>query len=63
MQTPTIIARDARQGLEVWQTWDEGAEVFELWASPECSDYIGCADTRQEAQQVARDWFADRASC
>lgn len=62
MQTPSLIATDKRQGLEVWQTWDEGAEVFELWASAECDDYIGCADTRAEAQKIAREWFADRSA-
>ena len=62
MQTPHRIATDKAQGLEVWTTWDEGAEVYELWASDECSDYIGCAGTRAEALHIARDWFADRAS-
>ena len=62
MQTPTMIARDAKHGLEVWQTWDAGAEVFELWASPECNDYIGCADTRAEAQRIAREWLVDYAN-
>ena len=58
----TRIATDTKQGLEVWQTWDEGAQVFELWASEACDDYIGCADTRTEALAVAREWFAERAS-
>lgn len=62
MRHPTLIARDTHQDLEVWQTWDEGAQVFELWASDACDDYIGCADTRAEAQAIARWWFADRAS-
>ena len=62
MQQPTLIARDTRQGLEVWQTWDDSAGVYELWASDACDDYIGCADTRAEAQAIARDWFADPTS-
>lgn len=62
MQVPHLIARDAKQGLEAWSTWDDDAKIYELWASPECTDYIGCADTRAEAQQVARGWFADRAA-
>ena len=57
-----LIASDKKQRLEVWQTWDEAAQVYELWASPDCDDYIGCADTRAEALTVARGWFADRAS-
>ena len=59
----TRIATDTKQGLEVWQTWDNGAQVFELWASEACDDYIGCADTRAESLDVAREWFAERAIC
>lgn len=60
MQTPYLIARDAKQGLEAWILWDETAEVFELFSDPECRGYIGHADTRTDARAVARDWFADR---
>lgn len=58
----TLIATDAKQNLEVWATWDSGAQVYELWASENCDDWIGCADTRAESVAVAREWFADRAS-
>lgn len=62
MQVPTLIAVDRKQGLEAWQTWDESGGVFELWASSNCDDYIGCADTRAEALKLAHWWFSDRAS-
>jgi hypothetical protein len=61
MQTPHRIATDARQNLEAWCLWDESAEVYEVFASEECNDYIGCADTRFEAIKVARYWFAEQA--
>lgn len=62
MQTPHLIARDVKQGLEVWILWDETAELFELFSEPECKGYVGHADTREEAKLIARDWFADRAT-
>ena len=55
----TRIATDTKQGLEVWQTWDDSAQVYELWSDPDCQGYIGCADTRKEALAVAFDWFDD----
>lgn len=54
---PKKIASSVDLGREVWAIWDATAEVWELFASPEGDDYIGCADTIPEAQQVAREWF------
>ena len=54
-----LIAK--KNGLEAWITFDPSAEVFEIWAEPECECWIGCADTRREAERIARDWFAERA--
>lgn len=41
----------------VWIKWDESAEIYELFASENGDDYIGCAETVGEARAVARDWF------
>jgi hypothetical protein len=43
-------------GREAWVKFDQDAEVYELFASKEADDYIGCADTLEEARQVAREW-------
>jgi hypothetical protein len=61
MQQAHLITTTA-SGLEAWITWDESAQVYELWASSDCDDYIGCADTRAEALKVAYHWFDDRES-
>jgi hypothetical protein len=57
---PTRILAD--KGFEVWMTHDSSAEVYELFASDACDDYIGCADTPDEALTVAREWIDERAS-
>ena len=54
-----LLARHADMGREVWITWDSGAEVYELFASDECGDYLGCADTIEEARAIARDHFRE----
>jgi hypothetical protein len=46
-------------GREVWAKWDESAELYELFASSTGEDYIGCADTREEAQAAAQAWIDD----
>lgn len=46
-------------GLEVWVKWDSSAEVYELFASENGDDYIGCADTSLEARKVAKEWFEE----
>ena len=46
------MTRIAEQhGYEVWVHYDHTAEVYEMFASEEGSDYIGCADTLSEARQ------------
>ena len=61
MHATQMIAHDRKQDLEVWARYDSDAEVYELFASEEADDYIGCADTLNECQKVARSWFDDRA--
>jgi hypothetical protein len=50
----------AKHGYEVWMSYDHTAGVYELFASSEGSDYIGCADTRQEALKIANNWIRER---
>jgi len=46
----------------VWARWDEGSAVWELFASDTGGDYIGCADTIDEAKGIARDYFEELMS-
>jgi hypothetical protein len=55
MKTPTLVTRNGNR--EVWSLYDTSAEVYELFAEPECECYVGCADTRAEARRVALDWL------
>jgi hypothetical protein len=57
-----LLATDRTQGLEVWAVWDAAARVYELYTDPEGEGYVGEADTRQEAVQVARWLFNERAN-
>ena len=36
-------------------TFDRSAEVWEIFRDKDCDSYIGCADTLEEAEQVARE--------
>lgn len=49
-------------GWQTWARWDEGAEVWEIFASDTGGDYIGCADTIEEAKDAARDYFEELMS-
>jgi hypothetical protein len=57
----TLIATDAKQNLEVWATWSAEFQVYELFASEDCDDYIGACDTRGDAVRFARDYFLDQS--
>jgi hypothetical protein len=61
MKTPTLIATDKAQGLEVWAAWSAEFQVYELFASADGDDYLGACDTRSDAARFARDHFADQA--
>jgi len=54
-----LLTKHTDLGREVWVHHDQTAEVYELFASADGDDYIGCADTLAEARQVAREWFED----
>lgn len=47
-------------GLEAWAKYDHSAGLYEIFASEECDDYIGYADTIDEAKEFARQWAQDR---
>lgn len=55
MKSPTLIA--SKDNLEVWSLFDPTAEVYELFAEPECECCVGCADTRTDALRIAREWL------
>lgn len=59
---PFLVSSFPDMGLEAWAKFDETAEVFEVFASKDCDDYIGCADTVTECRMVAREWFNERMS-
>lgn len=61
-QEISLLMRHADLDREVWIKWDAGACVYELFASEDGSDYIGCADEMDEARQVAREWFQELMS-
>lgn len=61
-QDPWLLTRHADLDREVWIKWDESAEIYELFASGECTDYIGCADSVAEARIVASHWFNELMS-
>jgi hypothetical protein len=47
------------KGYEVFANWDSSAQVFELFLSDTGGDYIGCADTRIEAKELAKRLVAE----
>ena len=47
---------------EVWAKFDPTAKVYELFASRDATDYIGCADTKAEALKVAKRWVDENLS-
>lgn len=55
-----IYSEGVPAGYEVWRVFDDTAGVFELFASADCDDYIGCADTPGEAVQLAARWVRER---
>jgi hypothetical protein len=57
-----LLVRHHDLSREVWIKWDESAMLYELFASENGDDYIGCADTVSEARAVAADWFNELMS-
>lgn len=63
MDKPILIATDGRKnGLEAWALFDPTIPGYELFASQECTDYFGDANTLEDCKKVAEAWFAERAS-
>jgi hypothetical protein len=46
-------------GWCVWGMWDEGAEVYDLYADPDGAEHLGCADTINEAKIIAMEYFQE----
>lgn len=46
-------------GYEVFALWDRDAEVYELFLSAECDDYIGFAMSRADCKEVARQFYEE----
>ena len=42
--------------------YDEEADIWEVFEGPECSTYLGCADTIDEAEKVAK-WIEEDRKC
>lgn len=57
-----LLTKHTDLGREVWINFDKSAEVYELFASEDGDDYIGCADTVAEARKVASQWFEELMS-
>jgi len=57
MPAATLLTRHADLGHEVWYRIED--EMYCLYASANCDDPIGEADTLAEAREVARWWFND----
>lgn len=57
-----LLTKHTDLGREVWIKHDQSAEVYELFASEDGDDYIGCADTVAEARKVASQWFEELMS-
>jgi putative methionine-R-sulfoxide reductase with GAF domain len=41
--------------------FDADAQVFEIFTEKDCSSYIGCADTVNEAKAISQDWVIERS--
>ena len=54
------IAAHVATDLEAWAEYDDELELWIIYASQDATDYIGAADSLDEARAVAREWFADR---
>lgn len=61
---PRLLAQHNDLGREVWIKW-EGRDKYDedgmygLYASRDCDDPIGEADTVTDARRVAREWFKE----
>lgn len=58
MSRMTLIYKTARR--EYWLApFDPTAEVFEMFASEEANDYLGCFDTKAQALAYAKQHAAE----
>lgn len=47
-------------GLEAWIQYDHSAGIYEIFASEDGDDYIGCGDSIDECKKYAREWAEER---
>jgi hypothetical protein len=59
MSAPFLVAKNQDLGREVWAKFDDGAEVYELFNSKECDDYIDCVEFKSQCAAAARSYFQD----
>lgn len=50
----------ARDGYEVWAGFEPTSQVWQMYASETCEDWIGDADTLEEARTFAEQWITER---
>ena len=48
-----------KKGYQVFAQYDSSAEVIELFSDDDLQGYVGCADTDQEAINIAREWVEE----
>lgn len=52
----------ASNGYEVWAKYDKSAELYELFTDKDGVGYVGCSDTLEEADVIAKDWVQEQMS-
>lgn len=57
------VSEDKTLGLEAWAQFDDTAGVYELFADSEGEDFIGNADSTDEARAIAAQYFSEEGEC
>jgi hypothetical protein len=50
----------AKKGYEAYINYDASGGLWEVFTDTDCVGYIGCADSREDAVRVGRDWVAEQ---
>ncbi len=55
------VATFTDTGREIWAKYDPDSDIYELFASQDCCDYLGYAETRahagRQAEIIAHKWM------